>query len=112
MWLPRVDDAGPVAGFAGAALLFATVAHWLSSPESEMYSEMVCWAVLPVVIRSLNKPQPNRSLSRPVVAGKSRTTSSTTAMLWGYAANIAIYTFFKTEAGLIQFIVRLIHEDL
>ncbi|PTB62029.1 glycosyltransferase family 90 protein [Trichoderma citrinoviride] len=107
MWLPRVDDAGPVAGFAGAALLFATVAHWLSSPESEMYSEVVCWAVLPVVIRSLNKPQPNRSLSRPVVAGKSRTTSSTTAMLWGYAANIAIYTFFKTEAGLIQFIPAL-----
>ncbi|KAL7817909.1 glycosyltransferase family 90 protein [Trichoderma aethiopicum] len=107
MWLPRADDAGPVAGFAGAALLFATLAQWLSSPESEMYSEMVCWAALPAVIRILDKPQPGKLLKRPVVAGKSRTTSSTTATLWGYAANIAAYTFCKTETGLIQFIPAL-----
>ncbi|KAL6874790.1 glycosyltransferase family 90 protein [Trichoderma novae-zelandiae] len=107
MWLPRADEAGSVAGSAGAALLFATLAQWLSSPESEMYSEMVCWAVLPVLVRSLNQPQPSKSLLRPVVAGKARTTTSTAATVWGYAANVAVYTFFRTETGLIQILPAL-----
>ncbi|KAJ4861419.1 glycosyl transferase family 90 domain-containing protein [Trichoderma breve] len=106
MWLPRADDAGPSAGYAGAALLFATLVQWLSSQDSELDTEILCWAFLPVLIKSLSQPQP-KSLLRPVVSGKARGASSSPYSLWIVAVSAAIYSLFKSEIGLIQFLPAL-----
>lgn len=105
MWLPRADDAGPSAGYAGAALLFATLAQWLSSQDSELDTEILCWAFLPVLIKSLGQPQP-KSLLRPVVSGKARGASSSPYSLWIVAVSAAVYSLFRSETGLVQFLVR------
>lgn len=105
MWLPRADGAGPVAGYAGAALLFATLAQWLSSQESEIYSEILCWAILPVLVKSWNQPQP-KSLLSPAVSAKAKATSSSAFSLWIVAGSVAVFTSLKMETGLVQFLVR------
>ncbi|KAL7952051.1 glycosyltransferase family 90 protein [Trichoderma barbatum] len=105
MWLPRADDAGPSAGYAGAALLFATLTQWLSSQESELDTEILCWAILPVLIKFLSQPQP-KSLLRPVVSGKAKTTSTSAYSLWIVAGSVAVYSLFRSETGLVQFLVR------
>ncbi|KAL6827965.1 glycosyltransferase family 90 protein [Trichoderma camerunense] len=106
MWLPRADDAGPSAGYTGAALLFATLAQWLSSQDSELDTEILCWAFLPVLIKSLSQPQP-KSLLRPVVSGKARGASSSPYSLWIVAVSAAVYSLFRSETGLIQFLPAL-----
>ncbi|UKZ50390.1 hypothetical protein TrVGV298_004650 [Trichoderma virens] len=106
MWLPKADDAGASVGYAGAALLFATLAQWLSSQDSELETEILCWAFLPVLAKSLSQPQP-KSLLRPVVSGKAKGTSTSTYSLWIVAGSAAVYSLFKSETGLIQFLPAL-----
>ncbi|KAL7930755.1 glycosyltransferase family 90 protein [Trichoderma chlorosporum] len=106
MWLPRADDAGPSAGYAGAALLFATLAQWLSSQDSELETEILCWAFLPVLLKSLGQPRA-KSLLRPVVSGKAKESSSSAYSVWVVAVSVAVYSLFKSEIGLVQFLPAL-----
>jgi len=45
----------PFTRLAGAALLCGATAHYLSSRQTELASELLCWAVLPFVFDRANK---------------------------------------------------------
>ncbi|KAM0254559.1 hypothetical protein ACHAQJ_006665 [Trichoderma viride] len=105
MWLPRTANVELLSGYAGAALLSATLTQWLSSQELEIYSEILCWAILPILIKCQRQVQPS-SLLGPVVSGESNISSSPPSSLWIFAASVAIFSLFKMETDVFQFLAQ------
>ncbi|PTB43861.1 glycosyltransferase family 90 protein [Trichoderma asperellum CBS 433.97] len=103
MWLPWTVNTELLSGYAGAALLCATLAQWLYSPGLEIYSEILCWAILPILIRCQKKPE-HGSLLGPAVYGEPTAPSSPSSSQWIFAAGIAAFSFIKMETGAIQFL--------
>lgn len=71
-----------------------------------MYSEMLCWAILPILIRCQKNPE-HGSLLKPAVVGEPNALSSPPSSQWMFAAGIAVFSFIKMETGAIQFLVRI-----
>nr|UWK20116.1 glycosyltransferase family 90 protein [Trichoderma polysporum] len=93
-----------LSGYAGAALLCATLTQWLSSQQLEIYPEVLCWTILPIIITYQKQPQ-SASLLGPVVSGESSIpTSSPSSSLWTFAAGVAAFSLLKMETGAIQFL--------
>lgn len=105
MWLPWTVNTELLSGYAGAALLCATLAHWLYSPGVEIYSEILCWAILPILIKCQKKLE-HGSLLGPAVYGEPNALSSPSSSQWIFAVGIAAFSFIKMETGAIQCLVR------
>lgn len=104
MWLPWTVSTELLSGYAGTALLCATLAQWLSSPGLEICSEILCWAILPILIRYQKKLE-HGSLLGPAVHGEPNAPSSPPSSQWMFAAGIAAFSFIKMETGAIQVLV-------
>lgn len=102
-WTANIEFLG---GYAAAALLCATLTQWLSSPGLEMYSEILCWAILSILIR-LQKKLEDGSLLGPSVHREPNAQSRLTSSQWAFAIGIAIFSLIKTETGAVQFLVRI-----
>ncbi|KAL7784079.1 glycosyltransferase family 90 protein [Trichoderma ceciliae] len=106
MWLSRLDDVELLAGYAGAALLCATLTQWLSSQESEIYSEILCWAILHV-LTIYQKQAQHRSLLGPVVFEESKLPSPPPSSLWVFAGSVATFSLLKMDTDVVQFMPAL-----
>lgn len=106
MWLPWAVNTELLSGYAGAALLCATLAQWLSSPGLEIYSEILCWAILPILIRCQKKLE-NGSILGPAVYEEPHAPPSPPSSQWMFAAGIAAFSLIKMETGATQFLVRI-----
>ncbi|KAL6890447.1 glycosyltransferase family 90 protein [Trichoderma evansii] len=102
MWLPWTVNTELLSGYAGAALLCATLAQWLSSPGLEIYSEILCWAILPVLMKCQKKLEQGPIL-RPSVYGEPLAPSSPPSSQWMFAAGIAVLSSIKMETSAIHF---------
>nr|UXE44008.1 glycosyltransferase family 90 protein [Trichoderma aurantioeffusum] len=105
MQLHNADDIEPLAGYAGAALLCSLLTQWLSFRESEIYSEILCWATLPILIEYQKQLQ-QRSLLGPVVSGESKVPTPSPSSLWMAAGSVAMFLLCKMETDVVQFLVR------
>ncbi|KAH6605504.1 hypothetical protein Trco_004657 [Trichoderma cornu-damae] len=106
MRLLEADFAGPIAGYAGAALLCSMLTQWLSARESEIYSEILCWATLPVLVTYQKPPRPE-SILGPVASGESKIPTPPRSSMWMVAGSVAIFSFFKTEIDAIRLLPAL-----
>lgn len=101
MLKPRPNDVESVPIRAGAALLCTVIAQWLYSQKNELYSEILCWMILPVLLRTRKRtggdtiPIPN--------GGKTPVPSRS---LWIIAIGIAATSFYKAESKKIILYVR------
>lgn len=91
---------------AAAALVFATIAYHLSSQQSELTSELLCWILLPIIF-IISKRYRNadthtgalpavNALAEPAVNGTHSSSS-----LWLVALCLALCSAFKAEKGII-----------
>ncbi|KAL7920375.1 glycosyltransferase family 90 protein [Trichoderma austrokoningii] len=103
MWLPLTANTELLSGYAGAALLCATLTQWLSSPGQEIYSEILCWVILPVLMRYQKKLEHGLLLG-PAVYEEPNAPSSHSSSQWVFATSIAAFSFLKMETGAIQFL--------
>lgn len=106
MWLPWTVNAESLGGYAGAALLCATLTQWLSSPGLEMYSEILCWVILPMLIRFQKKLE-DGSLLGPPVHRERYALSSPSSSQWAFAGAITVLSLIKMETGAVEFLVRM-----
>lgn len=71
-----------------------------------MYSEILCWAILPILVRCQKKLE-NGSLLGPSVHREPNAPSSPSSSQWMFAAGVAIFSYIKMETGAIQLLVRI-----
>ncbi|KAI8946105.1 hypothetical protein F4801DRAFT_583754 [Xylaria longipes] len=103
---PAPKSVDPPTCSACAALVFGALACYLSSRQSELTSELLCWVLLPVVFNIATRcrnaflhakllPSVN---SLPESAGNGKASALS---LWLVAIGIAICSVFRAEAGII-----------
>lgn len=101
MWRKHSPDIDSITGLAGAALLFSLLSQYLSTPESEVGSEIVCWIILPILFGISQ----NKVLSRDVRRLFHDSVGSRTS-LWVVAGGIAIACVYEAEIGRVGLFVR------
>lgn len=101
--LKQVD---PVVGSAAGAILFTTLTQYYPARRLELCSEIVCWAVLPILFWHFQSSSSHPTL--PVGHShdpkkQDRTTYHTKISQWLVAAGIAAATFYRAETNIIGF---------
>ncbi|KAI0129666.1 hypothetical protein BJ170DRAFT_700843 [Xylariales sp. AK1849] len=89
-----------VTRLAGAAVLCSIMTQCLSSRQSELCSEMLCWMTLPLLFRIARYPDFNAT-SKDTLSSISRASPTTSNSLWIVAASIAVASLLKAENNII-----------
>ncbi|RMJ23393.1 Glycosyltransferase family 90 protein [Aspergillus sp. HF37] len=92
---PRLASIDAVTRSAGAALLCSILTECLSSRQSELYSETLAWAMLPMVFTIARRNASNLSVPAP------ENTRPASASLWTVAFGVAAFCLFKAENGTV-----------
>ncbi|KAJ2996996.1 hypothetical protein NUW58_g793 [Xylaria curta] len=105
---------GPLTASAGAALLFGAIACDLSSSQSELTSELLCWLLLTAVFgiskrrRNADKhAEPLPLTNRVRLMESSVNANPSSISLWLVAISIAICSVFRAERGIIVLLPAL-----
>lgn len=93
MWTPRFEGTDPVVVSAGAAALCAVLRQHLASAEAEVPSEVLCWAVLPILS------------TRTVRLNLTNSSTASSISLWIAAAAVAVACCYTAEIGMIYLVV-------
>ncbi|KAI0012689.1 hypothetical protein F4779DRAFT_614410 [Xylariaceae sp. FL0662B] len=102
MWKTPFNHIDLVTRSAGAALLCSVLTQRLSSAQSELFSEMLCWIVLPIVFRIARRPDADvDKFSKAIAPGRPMNQRASTASLWAVALSIATFCIFKAETGMV-----------
>jgi hypothetical protein len=104
MWEPHVKYRDPITGTVWAALLCTLFTEYTSSTRSEIYSELLCWIILPTLVRSV-KYSDSKSEIGSSYSEKNSAHYKTTGSLWTVALCIAFTCAYKAENRVIQFFV-------
>ncbi|KAI0430296.1 hypothetical protein F5Y09DRAFT_331184 [Xylaria sp. FL1042] len=111
---PSRNSVDHITWVAGGTLVFGAIAYYSSSQQSELTSELLCWALLPVVFgiakRRRNTDKPGEALlpsaNRPA---ESRENGKPSAIsLWTIAISIAICSVFRAERGIVLLFPALV----
>ncbi|KAL6903260.1 glycosyltransferase family 90 protein [Trichoderma evansii] len=102
MWEPHVKLRDPITGTIWAALLCTLFTEYTSSTRSEIYSELLCWMLLPALFRNV-KYSDLRSEISSTYSEKTITQYKSLGSLWIVALSIAFSCAYKTENRVIQF---------
>lgn len=89
----------PATRVAGASLLSSVLIQWLSSRESELCSEFLAWALLPIVFRASTR-EPN--VDKPLGTEEKPTPALS---VWIVTLSITTLCVFRAEIGMIGFFV-------
>lgn len=104
MTIPTFNRCDPVIKLVWLALLCAILTHHYSSSRSELYSETLCWMILPILFKVTSHADLNTlSKENLTVNYRRRTTSSST--LWLLAGCITTACIYKTENNIIVLFV-------
>lgn len=95
---------------AGAALLCTTLRQHLSTRQSELYSELLCWITLPLLFKAVQQPKSrtHHKAAFPIHDSGGQRASlffSSYKTLWVVASGITVATVYKTEYPVIEFFV-------
>ncbi|KAI1085132.1 hypothetical protein F5B20DRAFT_521105 [Whalleya microplaca] len=96
----------PVTRSTGAALLCSILTQHLSSRQSELYSETLCWMVLPVALKIAKRPDVDK-LSKGTAPSSLAAHPASASSLWVVALSIATFCIFKAENGMVGFLPAL-----
>lgn len=100
-----------VVGSTAGAILFTTLTQYYPARRLELCSEIVCWAVLPIIFKhfTLSTSHPTLPLGYSHELKKqNHTTDDTKISQWLVAAGIAAAAFYRAESNIIGFYVRLL----
>ena len=82
-----------------AAVLCTLLAQHLSSRRSELWSELVCWLILPALFKVTARGDPGRE--KPTLPGGLKAgTKPSRWSAWIFAASVVISTYSKAEGGV------------
>lgn len=109
MWEPHVRFRDAITGTVWAALLCTLFTEYTSSARSEIYSELLCWILLPTLFRTVKYSDLKSEISSSY-SEKNAAQYKTPASLWIVALSIAFSCAYKTENRVIQFFVGYLHE--
>lgn len=94
-------------GSVGAAVLFTLMAQHLSTRQSELYSEICCWMLLPALISTTSKRVDQGAIREPNVTEGSWSVKSLGSSLWAIAGCLIATSCYKAELGVIGLLVSI-----
>lgn len=111
MWKPlRFQWIDPIAASAGAAVLCSVLTQHLSSSQAELSSEVLCWAILPILVTVAKRSTTGiNDLPRPLSQSSAASSGYQPARSrgsWLVAAGVAAACCYRAELGMIRFLVR------
>ncbi|KAK8069842.1 Capsule-associated protein [Apiospora phragmitis] len=96
---PTKGPAQEVLGAAAAAVLHSLISHHVTTRETELHSEVLCWILLPLLSRVPWPPSGTGRLSKPVLDGRLPATLPSSGLLWVLASCISVAAVCKSENG-------------
>ncbi|KAK0387640.1 hypothetical protein NLU13_3885 [Sarocladium strictum] len=97
------------------AVLCTTLSHYLSTRQSELYSEVICWATLPVLFRFGKRFEPSFPAKEsfqaknfaihqgfPTASQQGSVSSQPSGPLWVITLGVTVVTIYKTEVPSIE----------
>lgn len=109
MWEPHVKFRDPITGTVWAALICTFLTEYTSSTRSELFSELLCWIILPTLFRTVKYNDLKSEISGSY-SEKNVTQYKSLGSLWIVALSIAFSCAYKTENRVIQFFVGCLRE--
>ncbi|KAK1978714.1 hypothetical protein LZ30DRAFT_206073 [Colletotrichum cereale] len=116
MWKPPYSqDAGSITGSVGAAAIYAILAHWYSSEQAEISSELLCWLVLIPLLRSSHAKSSgifdfeSSKASLPRDVKQDTKPASHPASLWVVAIAVVTVSLYKAECKRFVAFCPLLH---
>jgi hypothetical protein len=77
------------------ALVFTFISDLLFTQTSELWSELGCWVLLPLIFKATN------GKGSPYDSSVNRTQKTSLRALWAFAIGVGIFSAFKAEFGEI-----------
>lgn len=114
-WQP-IEEFGSITGPVGTAAIYTVVTQYLSSNATELWSELLCWLLLPILFRSarqssysLGDNKASRdSLPSPILRGPGSGVAAGSLSLWAVAFAIAVVSVYRAEyKSVVVFLVRI-----
>jgi hypothetical protein len=117
-----VSRSSHAAGFTLAALFCTTLSQYLSTRQSELYSELLCWLIIPIIFkvqRQLQSSAPNDigpqlkhvelNYPLPITMFSSHAWLKLTP-IWAIALGNMINTVYRTEFLIVELYVSSHHQ--
>ncbi|RSL82221.1 hypothetical protein CEP51_005313 [Fusarium floridanum] len=98
--------ADPLVALSAAALISSTLKEHLSSRRPELFSELLCWATLPVLIKHTQRTPPSKGAA-PTPFGDLGAQTASSGLQWIVAAGIAGASFYRAECSSLAFFPAL-----
>ncbi|KAK1672167.1 hypothetical protein BDP55DRAFT_558846 [Colletotrichum godetiae] len=103
-WQP-IEEFGSITRPAGAAVIYTIVTQYLSSNAAELWSELLCWLLLPFLYRSArqnpyslgDRKTSKNSLPSPVLRRPSFVVAAGSVSLWVVAFAIVVASVYRAE---------------
>ena len=107
MWNPSISQIDPITWSAGAALLCSVFTQRLSSWQSELCSELLCWLLVPVTFKLGRRADVKRFMEvlPQGVPNNAEAQPQSAVSLWIVTLGIVIACLFRAEGGIIVFLV-------
>lgn len=114
-WQP-IEEFGSITGPAGAAAIYTVVTHYLSSNAAELWSELLCWLLLPILFRSTRQSPyglgdskgSKNNLPSPVPRSPGSGVAPGSVSLWAVAFAIAVVSVYRAEfKTIVVFLVSI-----
>ncbi|RBQ71330.1 hypothetical protein FVER14953_00149 [Fusarium verticillioides] len=100
MGMTPLNVVNPVVGYTTAAVVFTTVSQYVPSRRLELGSEIVCWAVLPFLLRYTAFP--NTLPSSPLLNDLQKQRHSSLSQ-WIVVLGIVAAAFYRAESTTVGF---------
>ncbi|RMJ08764.1 hypothetical protein CDV36_011627 [Fusarium kuroshium] len=98
--------ADPLVALSAAALISSTLKEHLSSRRPELFSELLCWAALPILIKHTQRTPPSKGAA-PTPFGDLGAQTASSGLQWIVAAGIAGASFYRAECSSLAFFPAL-----
>lgn len=109
MWRSYVPCSGSATRSTGLALLCTVLAQLFFTQQTELWSELVSWILLPVTIKIAK--QLGMSSQLKWTHGDSTLQFKPSQSLWVLAISISISSFYKAENGFILLYVSVTYGE-
>lgn len=108
---PRAFEVGDLSTVvtASAAILCATLARYLASRQAEVYSEIICWLLLPTLLYITQTEDSPRTITPPNSAARRPISWN---FMWIVALGITLATLYRAEIGDIKLYVKNAYHDM
>jgi hypothetical protein len=107
MWASQANHAdAAIVPFALGSVLFSMLTQGWASMSAELYSEILCWIALPILLKRAGSRQD--ITSKGGLPGGPHGGKTSMISLWAVAACLAVTSLFKAQVNvLIAFLVSM-----